>query len=137
MREFQYKVLSTILYTNKALHKMGTVNSPACIFCHVSDQSLAHLFLHCPISSVFWLSVTKWLKSFFITIDLLTSGNIMFGLFRKDMPLLNHIMLLGKQVMYYSRNLNIKPSISLLKTKLKNPYQLKLLIAKQNNSRYS
>ena len=58
----------------------------------------------------------------------------MFGLFRKDMPLLNHIMLLGKQVMYQSRHLNIKPSISLLKTKPKNAYQLELLIAKQNNS---
>ena len=31
-------------------------------------------------------------------------------------------------------DLNIKPSRSLLKTKLKNAYQLELLIAKQNNS---
>lgn len=58
----------------------------------------------------------------------------MFGLFRKDMPLLNHIMLLGKQVIYQSQHLNIKPSLSLLETKLKNPYQLELLIAKQNKS---
>lgn len=58
----------------------------------------------------------------------------MFGLFRKDMPLLNHIMLLGKQVIYQSRHLNIKPSLSLLETKLKNAYQLELLIAKQNKS---
>ena len=56
----------------------------------------------------FWFSVTEWLKIFFTTIDLLTSCNIMFGLFRKDMPLLNHIMLLGKQVIYQSRHLNIK-----------------------------
>ena len=70
MREFQYKVLSRILYTNKVLHKMGIVNSPACTFCHVSDESLEHLFLHCPISSVFWLSVTEWLKNFFTTMDL-------------------------------------------------------------------
>ena len=134
MGEFQYKVLSRILYTNKVLHKMGIVNSPACTFCHVSDESLEHLFLHCPISSVFWLSVTEWLKSFFTTMDLLTSCNRMFGLFRKDMPLLNLIILLRKQVIYQSRHLNIKPSLSLLKTKLKNAYQLELLIAKQNNS---
>ena len=56
----------------------------------------------------------------------------MFGLFRKDAPLLNHIILLGKQVIYQSRHLNIKPSFSLLKTKLKNAYQLELLIVKQN-----
>ena len=135
MREFQYKVLSRILYANKALHKMGIVNSPACTFCQVSDESLEHLFLHCPLSSVFWLSVAKkWLKSFFTTIDFLTSTKIMFGLLRKDVPLLNHIILLGEQVIYQSRHLNIKPSLSLLKTKLKNAYQLELLIAKQNNS---
>ena len=134
MREFQYKVLSRILYANKALHKMGIVNSPACTFCQVSDESLEHLFLHCPISSVFWLSVAKLLKSFFTAIDFLTSTKIMFGLFRKDVPLLNHVILLGKQVIYQSRHLNIKPSLSLLKTKLKNAYQLELLIAQQNNS---
>ena len=72
-------------------------------------------------------------KSFFTTIDLLTSCNIMFGLFRKDMPLLNHIILLGKQVIYQSRHLNIKPSLSLLKTKFKNAQQLELLIASKQN----
>ena len=46
MREFQYKVLSRILYANKALHSMGIVNSPACTFCQESDESLEHLFLH-------------------------------------------------------------------------------------------
>ena len=106
MREFQYKVLSRILYANKALHKMCIVNSPAFTFCQVSDKSLEHLFLHRPILSVFWLSVAKWLKSFFTTIGFLTSTKIMSGL--------NHIILLGKQVIYQSRHLNIKPSLSLL-----------------------
>ena len=53
------------------------------------------------------------------------------------MPLLNHIILLGKQVIYQSRHLNmnkIKPSFSLLKTKLKNAYQLEFFRAKQNDA---
>ena len=49
-----------------------------------------------------WLSVAKWLKSFFTKIDVLTSTDIMFGFFKKDMPLLNNIILLGKQVIYHS-----------------------------------
>ena len=32
LREFQCKVLSRILYANKALHRMGILNSPACTF---------------------------------------------------------------------------------------------------------
>ena len=51
----------------------------------------------------------------------------MFGLFRKDMPLLKHIILLGKQVIYQSQHLDIKPFLLVLKTKLKNAYQLELL----------
>ena len=58
----------------------------------------------------------------------------MFGFFRKDVPLLNHIILLAKQVIYQSRHLNIKPSLSLLKTKLKSAYQSEFFIAEQNNS---
>ena len=64
MREFQYKVLSRILYTNKALHKMGIVNSPPCSFCHVLDESLEHLFLHCPTSSVFLSFCNRMVEMF-------------------------------------------------------------------------
>ena len=53
MREFQYKVLSRILYAKKALLRVDIVNSPACTFCQISDESLEHLFIHCPTSSVF------------------------------------------------------------------------------------
>ena len=60
----------------------------------------------------------------------------MFGLFRRDMPLLNNIILLSKQVIYQSRHLSIKPSLSLVKRKLKNAYRLELLTAKQNTELY-
>ena len=40
----------------------------------------------------------------------------------------------SKRCIYQSPHLNIKPSLSLLKTKLKNAYRVELLIAKQNNS---
>ena len=126
-------ILNRILYANKALYKMGIVNSPLCTFCQISEESLEHLFIHCPISSAFWLSVAKWLKIYFPSIHVLTGVN-MFGLFGEGKQLINHIVLLGKQVIFQSRHLNVNPSLPLLKTKLKNAYQLEVFIAKQNDA---
>ena len=61
-REFQYKLLNRIIYTNKILCKMGKVASPMCSFCGKSDESLEHLFIHCEITCNFWLSVRNWLE---------------------------------------------------------------------------
>ena len=66
--------------------------------------------------------------------NLLTGVNIMFGLFGEDKQLINHIVLLGKQVIFQGRHLNVNPSLPLLKAKLKNAYQLEVFIAKQNDA---
>ena len=58
-REFQYKCLSRIVFTNKALYKMSVVDSLMCNFCGKSEESLEHLFIYCEISKNFWLLVTK------------------------------------------------------------------------------
>ena len=88
--------------------------------------------IYCEITSSFWLSVTEWLKNYFTNLHNLSATNITFGFFRKDFLLLNHIVILCKQVIFQCRILNIKPSLSLLKAKIKITYKLELSIAKQN-----
>ena len=61
-REFQYKLLHRIIYTNKILHKMGWVPSPMGSFCGKTVESLEHLFIYCDTSKQFWSSVTEWLN---------------------------------------------------------------------------
>lgn len=39
----------------------------------------------------------------------------MFGLFGKEMQLINHILLLGKQVIFQCNYLNMHPSLHFLK----------------------
>ena len=131
-REFQYKLLHRIIFTNKALYKMGIVSSTMCTFCEKFEESIEHLFIYCEITSSFWLSVTEWLKNYFTNLHNLSATNITFGFFRKDFLLLNHIVILCKQVIFQCRILNIKPSLSLLKAKIKITYKLELSIAKQN-----
>ena len=45
-REFQYKLLHRIIYTNKILHTMGLVLSPMCSLCGKTEESLEHLIIY-------------------------------------------------------------------------------------------
>ena len=56
----------------------------------------------------------------------------MFGLFGKEVQLINHIVLLGKQAIFQCRHLNLHPSFS-LKRKLKIVYRLECVKAEDNN----
>ena len=67
------------------------------------------LFIHCPISSAFWLSLAEWLENYFPTIHVLTGVNMIFGLFGKEMRLINQIVLLGKKVIFQCKHLNVNP----------------------------
>ena len=133
-REFQYKCLNRIVFTNKVLYKMGIVDSPMCNFCGKSEESLEHPFIYCEISKKLWLLETKWLKDYFINFHSLNSIDTTFGFFRKDFLLLNHIIIICKQVIFQCRSLDIKPSLALLKARIKNVYQVELFIAKNNKS---
>ena len=131
-REFQYKLLHRIIYTNKILYKMGLVPSPMCSFCGNTEESLEHLFIYCDTSKHFWSSLTEWLNEFGFDVRYLSTFDIAFGLTSKDSLLLNHVIILGKYIIYQSRSLNIKPTLTLLKAKIRSTYQIESLIAKNN-----
>ena len=87
------------------------------------------------ITSSFWPSVTEWLKNFlptFTIIFIINTTNITFGFFRKYFLLLNHIVILCKQVIFQSQNLNRKPSFSLLNARININHKSEVSIAKQN-----
>jgi len=131
-REFQYKLLHRIIYTNK-IHIMALVPSPMCSFCGNMEESLEHLFIYCDTSKHFWSSVTEWLNEFGFDVRYLSTFDIAFGLTSKDSLLLNHVIILGKYIIYQSRSLNIKPTLTLVKAKIRSTYQIESLIAKNND----
>ena len=58
---FQYKVLTSILYTNTKLHKIGFRPNDLCSFCEAQSETLSHIFYQCsyiPGSSGLILSLT-------------------------------------------------------------------------------
>ena len=81
------------------------------------------------------MSVASWLNSIGINLEPLNESDIVFGLIcmRPHLLLLNHIIILGKQVIYQSRQRKCKPLLIHLKNKLKIVEKIEWNIAIRNN----
>ena len=99
-RDFQYKILNRILFTNAKLSKLKLVESPLCTFCGKDEETPEHLFVFCQSSRAFWKEISSWLRKCGIDTlpDLTDQVNTMFGLFdaKNHFMLLNHIVLIAK-----------------------------------------
>ena len=134
-RIFQFKLLNRIVYTNAVLYKMKLSDTTLCSFCESSEETLEHTFLHCQFSSIFWTQVINWLNSVNFNIEILSDYDKMFG-YIKERPhrtLLNHIIIIAKQVIYYNRRRKTKPLLCHLITKLKFIEHVEYFIAKRKS----
>ena len=53
LREFQFKILNRIVFTNEKLFRFGMAESPFCAFCQTEVESVEHLLFSCRVSSSF------------------------------------------------------------------------------------
>ena len=117
-RDFQY-----ILFTNAKLSKLKLVESPLCSFCGKDEETPEHLFVFCQSFRAFWKEIPSWLRECSIDKlpDLTDHVNIMFGLFdaKSHFMLLNHIVLIAKQTIFFFRRKSIAPSLIIFLAHLK------------------
>ena len=113
LREFQYKILNNIVFTNDKLFSFGLSQSPNCTFCNEEPESLEHLLSRCKVSSEFWKQVLSWLKENNIVIESFNEIGLFFGIFEEmeDFLVINHVMLLGKYYIYVRKCLGSLPSL--------------------------
>ena len=69
LRDFQYKILTRTIPTNKYLARCGLVESDKCWFCKENIETIEHLFWFCPVVKTFWLRI-------FGSIDVNSDSNI-------------------------------------------------------------
>ena len=109
----QYKILNRILFTTAKLNKFKLAESPLCSFSGKKKETPEHLFVFCQYSRAFWKEIFSWLRECGIDTlpDLTDHVNIMFGLFDAKSPfmLLNHIVLIVKQTIFFSAQGNLLP----------------------------
>ena len=134
LREFQYKLLNLIVFTNKKLYQFKMVESPLRVFCNEVEESLEHLLYFCKSSTFFWKELLSWLADEANILLYVSYLDILFGKFHlnKDFLLVNHIILLAKYFIYKCKFFKASPSITVFKAKLKATYKLELYIAKKN-----
>ena len=61
IREFQYKILNNIVFTNEKLFRLKMIDSPLCLFCKREVESLEHLLFLCEVTKMFWSAFCTWL----------------------------------------------------------------------------
>ena len=134
IREFQYKILSNITFTNQKLFKLKMIESLLCTFCKRETESLEHLFFYCYVTKFFWEAFCSWLIECSIALQPLTHY-IVFGIFNveKDFDILNHVVLAAKLYIYKCKLNNVNPSLQAYKAKIRGVYQIEKRIATSRN----
>ena len=136
LRSFQYKVLNSILYTNELLCKIGYVSNPNCSFCQQTIETIPHILFDCSFAISFWKEVYGQILNKLKSCESLTPEyrDIILGLSKEKMDLLNYILILGKSYLWTCRCNIIKPCLSHFKRILINKYQTERYISfKLNN----
>ena len=70
LRNFQYKLLTRILPTNKFLYKCKLSDTSLCAFCGIYTETIEHLFYECKITYSIWLQLQDWLHTGNINMDI-------------------------------------------------------------------
>ena len=138
IREFQYKLLNDIVYTNDKLFRFKMIESPLCAFCQKEDESVEHLLFYCNITENFWLAFSSWIIKQNISMETLTLINILFGVFddNEDFVILNHLLLIAKSFIYKCKLNKTKPALRVFVEKIKLVYHIERNIAKRNDRLY-
>ena len=135
IREFQYKILNCIVFTNEKLSCIGLVESPISTFCQEVAESVKHLLFSCKISSDFWTHVLSWLRDNNVLVGTIDESGLIFGKFNivNDFILINRILLLGKYYIHSRRCLNSVPTLRAFIARTRRVYNIELHIAREKN----
>ena len=135
LREFQYKLLNRILYTNKMLFMFKKVDSPLCDFCEKELETIEHVFFYCTKVLIFWDDLKALLNSVNITVSFDIKDVLLGFLDTSDSIniLINYIVLESKFFIYRCK-LNKGPlKLRLLVDKFKKTFETEGVIARKSN----
>ena len=109
------------------LNKIGISSSPRCSLCDGADESLEHLLVSFQItqsSEILGRNGVAIGGGGGVVISHLAAKDILFGkTVYKDNLFINHILLVGKQYIYYRRYTNTNPCLLVFLARLGNVYQ--------------
>ena len=137
-RWFYVRVLTRILGTNVTLKAIGLRNDDLCTFCHVTRESIVHLFTECNVVNQFWFELKQLLSNnnivsqnfdFTPTIILFGESNAAPG-----NRMFFYVLVLAKYFIYRCRFQNTAPTVLNFVHYLKNQYTILKHIAMKNQN---
>ena len=132
LKAFQYKILNSILYTNKKLLQIRYYEHGGCTSVTKNQKHYTTLFFFCTYSNICW----KQVKNYYFTITnqvmALSLQDIIIGITTLSCLLLNYLILIRKIHIWDCRRTHAHPSIESFKLKVKIYYQTERNIASKN-----
>ena len=116
LRNFQYKFIHRITYTNDRLCQWGLVESTLCDFCNSNIDTIIHRFWMCEHSQIIWNKMWNWAKTLTDLPSITLSLAILNVDIDNNIPLvIHHIIILTKFYIYRCFISKIKPFWASLK----------------------
>ena len=134
LKAFQYKVLNSILFTNKKLCKIGYIQDDKCSLCKTDWESLYHIFFECRHTKQFWKEFQYYYYTLTREFVCLTLQDVITGILYTNCPLLNYLILIAKLYLWGCRRNQTLPVITAFSSKVKIKYETeKYICVKTNN----
>ena len=123
LKAFQYKVLNSILFTNKKLRKIGYIQDDKCSLCKTDSESLYHIFFECRHTKQFWKEFQYYYYTLTREFICLTLQDVITGILYTNCPLLNYLILIAKLYLWGCRRNQTLPVITAFSSKVKIKYE--------------
>ena len=136
VKNFQYKVLNFILYTNTKLHKIGYITDDKCSFCKSEPETLLHLLFNCVYSKLFWKDFEFYFYSLSKEFVHLRLQDVLYiiGITTSECPLINYFLLTAKLFLWDCRRSQILPSLAGFKIKITIKFETEEYICTKYNT---
>ena len=128
LKAFQYKVLNSVLFTNKKLCKIGNIQDDKC-----SLEFLYHIFFECRYTKQFWKEFQYYYYTLTREFICLTLQDVITGILYTNCPLLNYLILIAKLYLWGCRRNQTLPVITAFSSKVKIKYETEKYICVKTN----
>lgn len=98
IRDFQFRLLHRVIFTNHTLYRWGIVESPRCDFCEIESETIEHLFLTCTVTKRFWEMFQAWYEC--LTDTEIELPHDVIILCNSDSDFLNVLLIIAKQYIF-------------------------------------
>lgn len=134
LRNFQYRLLTHAIVTNRQLKLWKVKDSELCSFCGRVPETYTHLFFDCKIVRNLWMDVFTFLERWHINELQFNAFTIIFNeVHRLQGHIANFIVLLVKQIIYRARCFKSKISIEHVLKELQHVYSIEEYLANKND----